>query len=151
MIPPPTIRPLADAEMATLRAALEEADLPTQDLDGGCKRFFAAVGADGVPLGYAGLEVYGSDALLRSVVVPRSRQRNGIGRALVRGTLDAAARDGVRTIYLLTMTAEGFFANLDFRRTERTAVPAPIAKTREFTTLCPATAVAMARTLPVTR
>jgi amino-acid N-acetyltransferase len=46
-------------------------------------------------------------------------------------------------IYLLTTTAPDFFAGLGFRRAGRKTAPPAIRATRQFATLCPASAVLM--------
>jgi amino-acid N-acetyltransferase len=56
-----------------------------------------------------------------------------------------ADRQGIKTLYLLTTTAEGFFLKRGFLRIEREGVPAEIRSTEEFKSLCLATALCMAR------
>ena len=67
-----------------------------------------------VPVGFGGLEIHGSDALLRSVVIlPRLREI-GMGRAIVETLeIEAAARQ-CRAIYLLTTSQAEFFARLGY-------------------------------------
>jgi mannose-6-phosphate isomerase-like protein (cupin superfamily) len=55
---------------------------------------------------------------------------------------------GVRRLYLLTTTAEAYFAKRGFERCAREAAPAAIRQTREFRSLCPDTAACMVRTAP---
>ena len=54
---------------------------------------------------------------------------------------------GIDALYLLTMTAEDYFPRFGFVAVARDAVPAEIANTLEFTSACPAAAVAMAMSL----
>lgn len=56
----------------------------------------------------------------------------------------AAARD-VTELYLLTTTAESFFADLGFDRIQREDTPPAIQQTSEFHDLCPETATCMRR------
>jgi amino-acid N-acetyltransferase len=53
----------------------------------------------------------------------------------------------VHAIYLLTTTAEGFFAQRGYRLSERVTAPLAIAATRQFCGLCPATARFMRKRL----
>lgn len=99
-------------------------------------------------LAVGGLEVCGTDALLRSVAVRPEAQRHGLGRELVRRLVCVAEERGLRALYLLTMTAEHYFPRFGFSHVARDRVPAAIAETLEFRSACPASAVAMARTLP---
>lgn len=46
-------------------------------------------------------------------------------------------------LYLITTTADGYFKRLDFGRVERSNVPDAIARTRQFSDLCPASSVVM--------
>ena len=54
-----------------------------------------------------GLELFGDVALLRSLVVSSETRSSGMGTALVRHAESYALSQGVRTLYLLTTTAEG--------------------------------------------
>jgi amino-acid N-acetyltransferase len=140
------LRRLRPAEYETMRAALAAEGLPTDDLCCAANRLYAFEEA-GEVLGYGGLERHGSAVLLRSVVVRPERRRGGVGRRLVRAMLTQAAALGHAEIHLLTMSAADFFTRLGFERIERGAVPAALAATAQFTTLCPGSAVAMLRRL----
>jgi amino-acid N-acetyltransferase len=56
-----------------------------------------------------------------------------------------AAKNGVKSLYLLTTTADRFFAGLGFRRLQREMAPLAIKSTSQFSSLCPATAVLMSK------
>jgi amino-acid N-acetyltransferase len=133
-------------ERAPLAALLASAALPSEDLDVTPGRFWRFREAHG-DAGFAGLEVCGADALLRSVIVPPQRRGQGHGRAILAWMLDQAARLGVHRVFLLTTTAADFFAAADFMRIARDAVPASIRATSEFASLCPETAVCMMKPL----
>jgi amino-acid N-acetyltransferase len=100
-------------------------------------------------VGCAALELYGPDALLRSVAVAGALHGRGVGRRLVAVALDLARDRGVATVYLLTTTAEAFFHHLGFERVAREAVPAAVRASVEFTSACPASAVVMRTALTV--
>ena len=51
------------------------------------------------------------------------------------------------SLYLLTLTAEGFFKKCGYRPIARDSAPAEIQETTEFRNLCPASAVCMVRHL----
>jgi protein-tyrosine-phosphatase len=53
----------------------------------------------------------------------------------------------VRTLYLLTTTAEPFFAKHGYARAAREAAPAAIRATREFSGICPSSSAFMSRDL----
>lgn len=120
---------------AELNAALIEARLPIEDL-GEAGRTFFRVERDGETVGFGGYEAYGTDALLRSVVVLPERRGKGEGRAVAEAVLDAARQAGVERAYLLTTSAEAFFMHLGFDRAERGEAPDAILQTKQATTIC---------------
>jgi amino-acid N-acetyltransferase len=126
---------------------LAASQLPTEDLTAAhCEHFFFA-GSPTEPTGLVGLELFGNVALLRSLVVALDRRGSGEGAALLRHAEDHARALGVRTLYLLTTSAESFFAKHGYRRAPRDSAPAAIRATREFSGICPASAAFMMRQL----
>jgi len=73
-------QPLKPGDLVRLAELLNAEGLPSGDLREPDVRLFAFRDGDAV-VGFAGLEVYGKDALLRSVVVDPERRRAGLGRA----------------------------------------------------------------------
>jgi amino-acid N-acetyltransferase len=137
----------ARPSLASVVALLEGAALPTEDLtEAHCENFFFA-GAAATPTGLVGLEVYGDVALLRSLVVTPGLRGSGEGTALLRHAEDQARARGVRDLYLLTTTAESFFARQGYVRAARDTAPAAIRATREFSGICPASSAFMWRRL----
>jgi len=130
------------AELAALAAALEREGLPSADLEGPEKFFFAFDDAEAHPVGFGGLEIEGPHALLRSVIA--LERGKGSGRAIVEWLIDYARKHGVARLYLLTTTACAFFEHLGFMRIERNRVPPAIAATEEFRSLCPSSALCLA-------
>lgn len=133
--------------LAAATALLGSAGLPTGDLTPAhCENFFFAGAAD-APIGLVGLELFGDVALLRSLVVDAGHRGAGAGAALLEHAEDQARARGVRTIYLLTTTAEEFFARRRYARATRDSAPAAIRSTREFSGMCPASSAFMRREL----
>lgn len=128
-------------------ALLEGANLPTDDLtDEHLEHFFFA-GSSSAPSGLVGLELRGSDALLRSLVVSPDCRLSGAGTALVACAEEYARSLGAVSVYLLTTTAEEFFAHRGYGRIERGAAPDSIRSTREYSDICPATSALMVKHL----
>ena len=126
---------------------LEREKLPASDLtDEHLEQYFFA-GPASVPTAIVGLELYGSVALLRSLVVSADVRSAGIGTALVAHAEEHARSQGVQSLYLLTTTAEAFFARRGYTRIERGTAPAAIQSTREFANLCPASSAFMFKQL----
>lgn len=136
-------KPSLDTAVKLLKAAR----LPTEDLTAAhCEHFFFA-GPAAEPIGLVGLELFGNVALLRSLVVAPDRRGTGEGAMLLKHAEDHARAQGVRTLYLLTTTAEPFFARHGYQRTSRESAPDAIRATREFAGICPASSAFMARQL----
>ncbi|ELZ10795.1 N-acetyltransferase GCN5 [Halovivax asiaticus JCM 14624] len=135
----------ADAStISRIETLLAENGLPTADVRSNPSHFFLAFdGGDRVGVG--GLERYGDAGLLRSLVVEESARGLGYGTAICDALADRARADGVETLYLLTTTAEDFFAARGYEPIDRDAVPEVIRETPEFADLCPASAVCMRR------
>ena len=119
-------------------ALLEAEGLPASDLTKSHLQHFFFAGNAGAPDALVGLEIYGQDALLRSLVVSTSARTRGLGSALVLHAEGYAAAHNVRALYLLTTTAESYFERRGSRRVERADAPPSIRSTREFAGLCPA-------------
>jgi amino-acid N-acetyltransferase len=132
---------------STAVALLQAQDLPVSDITDEHLEHFFFVGPDGSPAGLVGLEIYGADALLRSLVVGESAKSKGLGSALVKHAEQYAASKSVRSIYLLTITAEAFFTRLGYERINRSQAPSSIERTLEFASLCPASSAFMVKSL----
>jgi len=131
-------------------ALLQSQELPVSDITDAHLEHFFFVGSDGSPTGLVGLEIYGADALLRSLVVGENARNKGLGSALVEHAEQYAGAMSVRSIYLLTTTAEAFFERLGYQRIERSNAPPSIERTREFASLCPASSAFMLKSLKTT-
>ena len=94
-------------------------------------------------VGSAALEVYGGDALLRSVAVDPAFRGTGLGQRLTRAALDRARGRGATRVFLLTETAAAFFPKFGFTAIDRSSVPESIRGTVEFASACPAAARVM--------
>lgn len=85
--------------------------------------------------------------LLRSLAVRDSERGRGFGVAMVERLENHASTSGVRELYLLTETAEAFFLRRGYDVIERERVPPVVRSCREFSELCPASAVVMVKVL----
>ncbi len=148
----PPVPPLAaatPADLADVEALVAAAGLTLDGL-AACVAGGTAVICrehDGCLLGTAATERCGDVAFLRSVAVHEPVRGHGLGRALVERALADARAAGAREAWLLTETAEPFFAGLGWTRAERTDAPAEVAASVEFASACPITAIAMRRPL----
>jgi len=136
--------------LAAAMALLEAVQLPTADLtENHCEHFFYQ-GSPAAPaglVGLVGLELFGDVALLRSLAVSPAARASGLGSALLEYAESHARSTGVKAIYLLTTTAEEFFARRGYTPTPRDAAPPAIRSTREFAGICPASSAFMSKPL----
>jgi amino-acid N-acetyltransferase len=140
------IEPAAPADLAGVLALLSASDLPHAGL---AEHFGAAlVARDGeAVVGSAALELYGEAALLRSVAVAEGQRGQGLGRQLTRAALDLARARGVRRVYLLTTTAEGYFPSFGFAPIARAEAEPAVQVSTEFTDACPDSAATLVLSL----
>jgi amino-acid N-acetyltransferase len=134
-------RPSRSAAVALLQAQ----GLPFSDITVDHLEHFFFIEAHGSPTGLVGVEIYGTDALLRSLVIAEEARNQGLGSALVRHAEDYAAARQIRVMYLLTTTAENFFQRRGYQRVDRTQAPGSIRSTPEFAGLCPANSAFMSK------
>jgi amino-acid N-acetyltransferase len=148
------IRHAVPTDLAAIERLLMDADLPTagvgEIITAHSGDFFVAEAGDEAEkriVGVAGLEICCDNALLRSVAVRPEWRSHAVGRDLVRRIVSDAEGRGLHALYLLTTTAEHYFPRFGFERIERRDVAPEIAETVEFKSACPASAVAMKKTL----
>ncbi|WP_135827212.1 GNAT family N-acetyltransferase [Halorussus ruber] len=155
--------PTADLDFSSLGSEpTSRLDSPAgSDPDSSPTALFVCESADGERVGVGGLEVgdeeevadkeeVASEAetedpagLLRSVAVEESARGAGYGTAICEQLLDRARAADLGEVFLLTTTAEEFFADLGFERVEREQVPDSIRASAEFSDLCPDSATCM--------
>lgn len=140
------IRPAAAADLESGRRLLAGYGLPTSDVGECLDGLFVAEDDDSL-VGIGGLEVHGDHGLVRSLAVDADRRGAGVGRLLYQAVEQRARELALRDLFLLTETAETFFAGQDFVRTARSSAPPEIRASREFAELCPASAVLMIKPL----
>src|SRR5579872_6471949 len=87
-------------------ALLAAAGLPWSDLTESHLEHFWFSGRPDALTGVVGLEIHGCNALLRSLAVVPGAQYGGLGSRLVREAERRAFEKGVRSLYLLTTTAQ---------------------------------------------
>jgi amino-acid N-acetyltransferase len=141
-----TIAVLGADELPEAIALLDATGLPSADLETSRVRLLGVRDSQGLE-GIIGIEELGEVALLRSLAVRHDRRQSGLGSSLVAELERSAAEAGVRVVYLLTTTAEGFFVRRGYARVAREAVPAMVRATREFSALCPSSSAVMRKPL----
>lgn len=140
----PTVRSAAPADAEPIRDLLHGNLLPTSDLASARPEFLVACEGARI-IGTGALERLGDVALLRSVAVERPWRGSGVGRLIVAELERRASAQGLRELILLTLTARAFFERLGYRAKDRGQVPPAVLESAEFGSLCPASAVCMAK------
>ena len=131
----------ADAkDLDAIVSLLNRCKLPSNDLNEHLNHFIVAKEGDRL-IGCVGLEPEGP--LLRSLAVDPDHRGRGVARELCARLLAHARQKGAHEIYLLTDTASKFFDTAGFQRKDRKEAPERIAKHKQFTELCPSSAVLM--------
>jgi amino-acid N-acetyltransferase len=136
------IKKATSADADKIKLVLKNTNLPYKDIDSHLENFFFLEKC-GEIIGTAGLEVYGEVALLRSLAVIKEYQNKRLGQKLYQNIFIKALSLNIKEIYLLTETAEKFFARKGFKKISRDSAPATIQHTNEFRILCPDSAVCM--------
>jgi len=136
------LRAAGSGDLAEVERLLDGAGLPLAGVRESLGDFVVAEAEGGI-VGVIGLERCGDSALLRSAAVDPAWRSRGLGRSLVERIVADANRRNLRALYLLTTTAERYFANLGFTHTTRDAVPDSVRATAEFQGACPASATVM--------
>jgi N-acetylglutamate synthase-like GNAT family acetyltransferase len=143
----PTIAPFVSHDEVALAVLLQACELSTEDITPEMLEHFLTAHVGKVLVGCAGVDVMGEAGLLRSVAVDEAHRGTGLGKELVAAVEELAKKEGVRELYLLTTTAEDFFAGLGYREIPRDQSPADIAATEQFASLCPSSSSFMVKAL----
>lgn len=138
--------PASAQDLSAIRTLLERSGLPTGDLES-TQPEFAVIRHEGQVVAAGALQRFGTAALLRSVVVAPARRGGGLGRSVVSELERRARATHVTRLVLLTETAADFFARQGFRTIERGSAPRDMQASEEFRSLCPSSAICMAKDL----
>jgi len=136
------IRPARPDDFRPAEALLGAAGLPLEGFRDHLTDALVALRGEEL-VGVVELELFGTDALLRSLVVASPERGRRTGERLAAEALALARRRGVRDVYLLTETASGFFPRFGFAVRERSAAPPALQSSVEFRSACPESATLM--------
>ena len=142
-----TLSGVRSGEAPEVIALIKACGLITDDItDEMLRNFLVARKGDQI-VGVIGLEIVGTDALLRSLAVSEQFRNQGVARMLMEAIQRYALSQRLGMLFLLTLTAETFFIERGFEPTPRDHTPAGIRGTQEFKRLCPDTAVCLRKRL----
>jgi amino-acid N-acetyltransferase len=140
-----TVEKAGPADREGVESLLSASELPLDGLNH--TELWCIRDGDSV-IGAAGLETWGDQGLLRSVVVAGRYRGSGIGKMLTESVLEAASEKGLSEVYLLTETAPDFFERFGFTHFERKNVKGDVLNSVEFKDACPETAPVMRVKVP---
>ena len=144
----PLIRRGRASDLAAVAVLLQEAKLPTEDLANAPGLSLWVLEIEGELAGAVALEgTEPTSRLLRSLVVAPAHRRRGMGHDLVAQVERDARTEGIERLVLLTDTAQSLFDRLGYAVIERSAAPEALRQSAEFRSLCPSSAVCMAKLL----
>lgn len=125
---------------------LQKENLPAEDLPLDLSNFYTAIEENTI-IGLIGLEPYGENGLLRSMVVSPNYRNQQIAERLVKMLEEQAINSGINTIYLLTETADKYFSRKGYKTIAREEVPTELKASSEFSHVCPVSAIVMKKEL----
>jgi N-acetylglutamate synthase-like GNAT family acetyltransferase len=124
--------PLATWERDGLKAALVKAGLAAHDIGEAGILFWRFETFEDIPVGFGGIEVHGSDALLRSLVTLPPLRQIGMGAAMIAALEIEARALKCQSVYVLTSALRDFFSRLGYSPCAPDAVPEQIRASGEF-------------------
>jgi len=136
----------SESETNAIVELLANSHLPVGDLNSGERTFLSAT-SGGKLIGCVAVETYKDSGLLRSLAVTEDFRGKGIGKKLVEESETWAKSNNLKSLYLLTTTASGFFSQLGWIIAERSAAPDSIQHSSEFVSVCPSAAIFMSKKL----
>jgi len=117
--------------LSEVKRLLADSDLPQSDVEPHFDDFIVARSGDSI-VGVVGIERHGRSGLLRSLCVRRDFRRRGIAEQLCALIESHAGNIGISELYLLTTTAERYFAKRGFSECARDVVPTSLRQTQQF-------------------
>ena len=138
------LRVATNDDLLAIQALLASHNLPYQDCASHLHNFLVLESAKKI-VAVGGFELYAKQALLRSLAVASEYIGQGLGDTLYRALCDTARQHGVEQLFVLTTTAVTYFTARGFMSIDRNDVPEAIKNTRQFSALCPQSAVVLRR------
>jgi amino-acid N-acetyltransferase len=145
------IIPAKAQDETRIKAFLSDCHLPSNDLSTAHLAHFFVTKEAGRIVGSVGLEVCGEFGLLRSLALSESLRGQGVGGQLVEHIEAYALSQQIEFLYLLTTTADRFFARIGYQTTPRESAPAALQITVEFQRICPDSGICMFKKLDTSR
>ena len=144
---PVTLSGVRAGEGPAVEAVIAGCGLHTEDITAKILRNTIVARKGPRIIGTVALELVDDVGLLRSLAVEERYRSQGVAAQLLSAAEKAARLQGINTLYLLTLTAESFFAEKGFDKIDRSSAPKGIQETAEFKSLCPDSAACMQKSI----
>lgn len=125
-----------ERQLPQIISLLQGNALPTSDISSEKQKFWVFQHENSI-IGCCAIEQYGNFALLRSLAVSKLFHGKGVGTALCKHIIEWSKEQELSALFLLTTTASSFFEKQAWIKVWRNAVPKPLQKSEEFSTICP--------------
>ena len=139
-------RQATGTDLEKIKSLLDSCKLPSADCEEHINNYFIVEDKRDI-IGVGGLEIMDSLGLIRSLAVKPEYRGQGVATKLYCLLEKRASDAGITTLYLLTESASRFFSRFGFEIQNNAKPPRAIANTKQFSRLCPSTAVLMIHSL----
>lgn len=136
-----TIRAAVDSDLLAINKLLSENGLTTSGVRENLSNFLVTECKEVV--GVIGMEFAGQGAMLRSMAISQEVRKRGLATVLVNRSLKIARDAGMKSIYILTNTAEGFASRWGFYKIQRSEIPADLMESSALNSFCPSSSICM--------
>ncbi|KAA3620385.1 MAG: GNAT family N-acetyltransferase [Calditrichaeota bacterium] len=133
-------------DLPAIKKLLLSLNLPTEGIENCLPHIYMAKQGEKI-IGTIAMEIYGRNALLRSLAVGDNWQGLGISTQLYYSLAEAAKNNGIYQFYLLTDSVPAYFERLGFTHIKRDAFPHDVQTSVQFTSAICQTAAAMTKRL----
>lgn len=140
------IKPAEPFQLEEIQKLLQNSGLPYEDIGTHLQNFLCLMNKAEI-IAVGGFEIYSEVALLRSLAVVEGKRNKGSGQLIYSALIDHAKTKKIKTIYLLTETAEKFFLKNGFTKVERNVIPETIKNTHEYKKLCAESAIVLMKNI----
>jgi amino-acid N-acetyltransferase len=139
---------IADVTIDQVRPLLTASALPTDDLDPAKVELLGMRDQRlGSVIACVGLERYGKEALIRSLVVDSDHRGSGYGARLVDAVLHRAKAGASTLVFGVTTDADAYLSRFGFEPIEREVLTGAITTSTQLRGACPDTAIVMRKEL----
>lgn len=130
------IRKATGSDLTEILEILKRVGLPTAGVDNNIIHFLVATSKSNELLAVIGMEIVGTDGLLRSLACNPNFCKQGIAAELIANALIVARKQGIKNLYLMTQSAEKYMQKFGFKTVERQDIPEDLLKQSELNFAC---------------